>query len=713
MRILLLTPFFPPDKGGAAQAFQYLTPVFSKNRNVSGILILSNWKKGLVSAKKKGKIMHFRLLKYDGIEKDSFFHLKWNFNIIQWFINHYKPHMILFHSVVLPYRQYYPELFKNLPRTAVYLYKSDHFPVPHCREITGVVYMSRNLRNPLLHKWGFPGEKLVYIPILFKPPAAKEQDLSPPLVPFKYILYLGAIYPLKGINQLLKAFTLLEKDYPGLKLLVVGPLPFGYCYNKRVIFLETKKRSQVYNYIKNAEIVVIPSYSEGLPRVALETLYFKKPLLVTGVVEEFKHFPSWQLLEKPDPQEMAEKMKSILAGAAISTRFPWDELDFKKVTERWNRLPDQLHTAAPGSSTLVYNRVANDVEQFTSFSSICPAESNNPFCEIWNRTVNNNEEYNNPGEMTPFLHHLSAGNRDEYLSWLVEHPRLMNSEKKELLKRMLNELFHRFNLHLPPGDIHRFFFSLPPFTSDDYLFIGKVLLRQNAFAEAKKYLLLGLEEYPEITRFEIYQILLTNLPGYMNPGEKHTLERNFSRWLESIPTADLITILDEAGLDFLSRYMDAAVLLPGEPEGVGSRYGKDRDIHFKILYLTGTWRKKHGGEDHRVYFQKALRILKRKRNKTPLEVYRMASLEKQLNHYTRAVESFKSLTAGLVSGKIVSGAFFHLGEMALEKSEINDARYYFLKSLEADASHLKSREYLSKLEAGTGVRKNETGGLLD
>jgi glycosyltransferase involved in cell wall biosynthesis/tetratricopeptide (TPR) repeat protein len=700
MRILLLTPFFLPDKGGAAQAFKYLTDVFSKNQNVSEILILSNWKKGLVSANKKDKVMHFRLLRWDGVEKDSFFHLKWNFNIIRWFIDHYKPHMILFHSVVLPYRQYYPELFKNLPRTAVYLYKSDHFPVPHCQEITGVVYMSKNLRYPLLHQWGFPGKKLVYIPILFKPPAIKEEELSTPLVPFKYILYLGAIYPLKGINQLLQAFTLLEKDYPGLKLLVVGPLPFGYCYNKRVVFLETKKRSQVYNYIKNAEMVVIPSYSEGLPRVALETLYLKKPLLVTKVVEEFKHFPAWQLLEKPNPGEIAEKIKSILRGAAISTQFPWEETDFKKVTGRWNMLVNQIQSAGPGSSTLTYNRIANDIEQFSSFSSICPANSKNPFCQIWNRTMNNNEDYINPGQMTPFLLHLSTANRDDYLSWLMGNPWLMNSEKKELLKQMIDRLFHRFNIHLPPGNIHRLFFSLPPFTSNDYLFIGKVMLRQNALAEAKKYCLLGLEEYPEITRFKIYQILLTNLSGYMNPKEKQTLEHNFSQWLKSIPGADLITILDEAGMDFLSRYMDIEALLPGEPEEPGSSYKKDRDRYFNILYLTGIWRQKHGTEDHRIYFQKALRILKRKRNKTLLEIYRMASLEKQLNHYTRAVKSFKSLTTGPKNGKIVSGAFFHLGEIALEKSEIKDARNYFLKSLEADGSHLKSREYLSKLEAG-------------
>ena len=65
------------------------------------------------------------------------------------------------------------------------------------------------------------------------------------------------------MNQLIKAFILLRKDFKALKLLVVGPKPFGYCYNEQVFFVETNKRRQIYNYIKNAEIVVIPSYSEA------------------------------------------------------------------------------------------------------------------------------------------------------------------------------------------------------------------------------------------------------------------------------------------------------------------------------------------------------------------------------------------------------------------------------------------------------------------
>ena len=168
-------------------------------------------------------------------------------------------------------------------------------------------------------------------------------------------------------------------------------------------------------------------------------------------------------------------------------------------------------------------------------------------------------------------------------------------------------------------------------------------------------------------------------------------------WLGEIRPGDLITIIEEMDLDFLSRYLDIEEFLRKEIEGIQTNSPLDRDIHFKILYLAGTWMRKRGVGDGSVYLQKALRMLRRKKDKTPREIYRMASLEKQLNQWTRAAESFKSLITGSVSGKLTAGAFFHLGEMAFEKSAIEEAREYFRKSLEDDGGHIKSREYLSKI----------------
>jgi TolA-binding protein len=126
----------------------------------------------------------------------------------------------------------------------------------------------------------------------------------------------------------------------------------------------------------------------------------------------------------------------------------------------------------------------------------------------------------------------------------------------------------------------------------------------------------------------------------------------------------------------------------------------------------GTWRKKQGMDDFTDYYGKAVRILRRKKNPTPRERYRLASLEKLLRNYSRAVEIFQSFisgTAGGVGRTMVAGAYFHLGEMALEQTGMKDAENYFLKCLEVGGGHVKAREYLSKLEADRGTGKKLLG----
>lgn len=658
--------------------------------------------------------MYFRLLRYgDGMGLR--FHLSWNIMIIRWFIKNYQPHAVIFQSALLPSREYYDELFKNLPPTEIILYKSDQFPVPHCSEITRVVYLSKNLKKPLIHQMGFPAEKLIHIPILFKPPVLKGKQTGHPVHSFKYILYLGALYPLKGVHRLIKAFELLKEEYPALRLVVAGPVHDGLCYDHRVILSKPKNRSEVYRYIKNAELVVIPSYSEGLPRVALETLHFKKPLLITGVVEETRHFPAHQVLEKIEPGEIAGKVRTILQGAPVSCQFNWEDLDFKRVEARWNRLIDEIPPAeTEPAGTSDYPRMERLVKEFVEPSFSSPGESKNPLLEIWERAGKDTADPDKSGHIAHvyFLNHLTASNWEERLAGIAGYPWLMNGEKKELLKQMLDKLSSRFNIFPAPGDIHKFFFSLPPFTAHDYLFMGQLMLKQKAPDQAKEYLTMGLDEYPEITRFKIFRLLLTDagLSGFMEPGEKEALNRRFARWLKRVPPGDVITLLDEPGLDFLAEYTDVEALLEGELEKIekiGDRPGKsgksrkDPDRYFKLLYLMGTWRKKQGADNFTVYYRKAVRILRRKKNQTPRERYRLASLEKQLRNYSRATEMFQSFisgTAGGVSRSMAAGAFFHLGEMALEKPGMKDAENYFLKCLESGGDHARAREYLSKLE---------------
>ena len=51
--------------------------------------------------------------------------------------------------------------------------------------------------------------------------------------------------------------------------------------NKNIIYL--KHTDKIYKYILKSDVIVLPSYREGLPASLLEALYFKKPVITTNV----------------------------------------------------------------------------------------------------------------------------------------------------------------------------------------------------------------------------------------------------------------------------------------------------------------------------------------------------------------------------------------------------------------------------------------------
>lgn len=103
-----------------------------------------------------------------------------------------------------------------------------------------------------------------------------------------YILYIGRLSPVKNIPLLIGAFQILNKKYPKLKLLIIGD---GEEKDLIVNLMEksTSKHNIIllsainnpYPYILNATIVAIPSFSEGLSLVCLESLTLGKTIVST------------------------------------------------------------------------------------------------------------------------------------------------------------------------------------------------------------------------------------------------------------------------------------------------------------------------------------------------------------------------------------------------------------------------------------------------
>jgi glycosyltransferase involved in cell wall biosynthesis len=106
----------------------------------------------------------------------------------------------------------------------------------------------------------------------------------------KYILYVGRLSVLKGVQYLIEAFRVIKKDYSNLKLVIVGTGDYeNYLRNiayglEGVVFTGYVDSILVKKALyENCVGVVVPSLYEGLPMVVLEAMASKKAVIASDV----------------------------------------------------------------------------------------------------------------------------------------------------------------------------------------------------------------------------------------------------------------------------------------------------------------------------------------------------------------------------------------------------------------------------------------------
>lgn len=105
-------------------------------------------------------------------------------------------------------------------------------------------------------------------------------------------LMVSRILKDKGILEYLKAAEIIKKKYPHIVLKLVGPFDTNPSSLKREeinkyidkkIIQYHEETDNVYEFIKQSSVIVLPSYREGVPRVCLEAMSTGRPLLTTNV----------------------------------------------------------------------------------------------------------------------------------------------------------------------------------------------------------------------------------------------------------------------------------------------------------------------------------------------------------------------------------------------------------------------------------------------
>jgi D-inositol-3-phosphate glycosyltransferase len=142
------------------------------------------------------------------------------------------------------------------------------------------------------------------------------------------ILFVGRIVPLKGIDNLLKAMTYLEKKR-GIKLVVIGgdehsqaelqrlkSLSWSLKIHESVIFLGLVQQERLPFYYSAADLCVVPSYYESFGLVLLESLACGTPVVATkvgGAESVIRHGETGYVVIDNDPSRLADKIALLLS----------------------------------------------------------------------------------------------------------------------------------------------------------------------------------------------------------------------------------------------------------------------------------------------------------------------------------------------------------------------------------------------------------------
>lgn len=141
----------------------------------------------------------------------------------------------------------------------------------------------------------------------------------------KYVLFLGRIHPIKGIQMLIDAFSKINpKDF---KLKIAGPkneyqeelIRFvdSIGMSNKIEFLGMVKGDKKFELYKNAQVFVAPSYSEVIGMVNLEAAIMETPVITTnqtGLLNEWNQ--EGGILIKPETSELENALRQALSWTA-------------------------------------------------------------------------------------------------------------------------------------------------------------------------------------------------------------------------------------------------------------------------------------------------------------------------------------------------------------------------------------------------------------
>jgi len=220
-------------------------------------------------------------------------------------------------SLFLQRRIFYPSAYRLLMR------QSARFALRHADVLRAV----SNATRVQLEKWGsdrpiFQFATWTDMDVFLEAGAKKERNLNE-----KMIIYAGVLVPGKGVHFLLDAFGHIISEEPGTKLWIIGkPENREYAemlkgeakrlsLDSRVLFCESLPQPVLSDLMAQAQVLVLPSLSEGLGRVIFEAMACGTPVIgsrVGGIMEVIADGENGFLIRPGDVDSLVDRLRWVL-----------------------------------------------------------------------------------------------------------------------------------------------------------------------------------------------------------------------------------------------------------------------------------------------------------------------------------------------------------------------------------------------------------------
>lgn len=176
----------------------------------------------------------------------------------------------------------------------------------------------------------FPLKRVAQIPNFVDRDECERAKQLPSIFPrcsnLPRVSYVGWVIPTKGVLELVQAAVALADRVP-FELEIIGPhdpaylkriLDVGAPFGERLLVREEIPHDQVLVVLRDTDVLVLPSYTEGFPNVVIEAMAFGKPVIGTDVgaireiLEEGEFAPCGIVIPPKDIQALEDALARLL-----------------------------------------------------------------------------------------------------------------------------------------------------------------------------------------------------------------------------------------------------------------------------------------------------------------------------------------------------------------------------------------------------------------